>query len=183
MNKVRFPCDNGATRQIHMVLKTGPPFQLYTHIILSSSSGLRSEIIRKALIEQLKETENALRSSKALLEQALAEDKDLESATKGLTDANVNFKDQIKHANMHLPKPKAKAKSNAATTTVWVCYHTEGQCDLYIYILKVYVVIIIYIFFIYNSNFIFIVQTLYSERCQIIGLCWICATVQGVRIR
>ena len=122
-----------------MVLKTGLPFQLYTHIILSSSSGLRSEIIRKALIEQLKETENTLRSSKALLEQALAEDKDLESATKGLTDANVNFKDQIKHANMHLPKPKAKAKSNAATTTVWVCYHTEGQCDLYI--------IYIYIFF------------------------------------
>lgn len=91
------------------------PFQFIPRVTWIPSSVLRSEIIRKALIEQLKESEETLRSSKATLEHALAEDTDLVGPTEGLTAANLAFKDQIKHANMHLPKPKAKAKAKAIT--------------------------------------------------------------------
>lgn len=85
-----------------------PTFQFIPRVTWIPSSVLRSEIIRKALIEQLKESEETLRSSKATLEHALG-------PTEGLTAANLAFKDQIKHANMHLPKPKAKAKAKAIT--------------------------------------------------------------------
>lgn len=47
------------------------------------------------------------------MEHALAMDADLKDPTAGLTAANMAFKGQIKHANMHLPKPKAKAKAAA----------------------------------------------------------------------
>ena len=87
-----------------------------------TSSGyfiLRSEIIRRALVEQLKVCDGELKAAKAGLEQALAEDSDLTGPTSQLDTANANFKNQIKHANMHLPKakPKAKAKSGAGQTT------------------------------------------------------------------
>lgn len=74
-----------------------------------------SEIIRRALVEQLKVCDGELKAAKAGLEQALAEDSDLTGPTSQLDTANANFKNQIKHANMHLPKakPKAKAKSGA----------------------------------------------------------------------
>ena len=61
-----------------------------------------------------------LKAAKAGLEHALAEDSDLTGPTSQLDTANTNFKNQIKHANMHLPKaskPKAKAKSGAGQTT------------------------------------------------------------------
>ena len=80
---------------------------------ISQSFIMRSEIIRRALVEQLKECDGELKTAKAGLEQALAEDSDLTGPTSQLDTANTKFKSQIKHAHMHLPKPKAKAKSGA----------------------------------------------------------------------
>ena len=76
---------------------------------------MRSEIIRTALVKQLKESESELKRCKEALEDALASDTDLATPTQDLEGANKHFKEQIKHANMHLPKatPKAKGKSKA----------------------------------------------------------------------
>eukprot|EP00435_Cladocopium_sp_Y103_P032762 s2673_g8.t1 len=65
---------------------------------------MRSEIIRTALVKQLSVCDGELKTAKASLEQALAEDSDLTAPTKQLDTANQDFKNQIKHANMHLPK-------------------------------------------------------------------------------
>lgn len=54
-----------------------------------------------------------MKQAKDLVEKALAEDTDLGPPTKQLEDANLRFKDEIKHANMHVPKPKAKSKAKA----------------------------------------------------------------------
>ena len=76
---------------------------------------MRSEIIRNALVQQLKETESLLRGAKNNLEMALAQDDDLTNQIAELDKANLSFKDQIKHANMHVkPKPKPKAKAALA---------------------------------------------------------------------
>lgn len=74
---------------------------------------LRKDIIRNALIEQLKQCEATLKTAKASVEEALAQDIDLVGPTENLNQANTQFKEEIKHANMHLPKPKAKAKAKA----------------------------------------------------------------------
>ena len=79
---------------------------------------LRSDIIRNALIQQLEACEKELREGKSAVEGALASDQDLVSPTKGLDEANKKFKDELRHANLHLPKavkPKAKAKAAAGT--------------------------------------------------------------------
>ena len=62
----------------------------------------------------MQETDALLRGAKASLEMALAQDEDLTKHISELDRANLSFKDQIKHANMHVkPKPKAKAKAVA----------------------------------------------------------------------
>ncbi len=90
------------------------PIYLYSP---SHQHTLRKDIIRNALIQQLKQCEDTLKTAKAAVEEALAQDTDLITPTDMLNQANTQFKDEIKHANMHLPKAKAKAKAKAVEQT------------------------------------------------------------------
>ena len=79
-----------------------------------TSMHLRTEIIRTALIAQMKSVDSNLKAAKGELEHALAQDHDLVEPTKKLETANLEFKEHIRHVNMHLPKAKAKAKAKAS---------------------------------------------------------------------
>lgn len=59
-----------------------------------------------------------MRARKAELEDALAKDVDLVNPTKALDNTNKRFKDEVKHANMHLPKSSAKAKAKAQAASI-----------------------------------------------------------------
>lgn len=62
----------------------------------------------------MKSVDSNLKAAKGELEHALAQDHDLVGPTKKLETANLEFKEQIRHVNMHLPKAKAKAKAKAS---------------------------------------------------------------------
>ena len=81
-----------------------------------TSIPLRTEIIRTALIAQMSSIDSSLKAAKGDLEHALAQDFELVEPTKKLDEANLEFKNQIRHVNMHLPKAKAKAKASAIAT-------------------------------------------------------------------
>jgi inorganic pyrophosphatase len=55
-----------------------------------------------------------IKESKVALENAMAQDLPLDGLVEALEEANKHFKDQMKHATMHLPRAKAKAKAAAA---------------------------------------------------------------------
>ena len=82
-----------------------------------TSINLRTEIIRTALIAEMNAVDTRLKAAKGDLEHALAQDHDLVEPTKALDTANLEFKAQIRHVNMHLPKAKAKAKAKALAIT------------------------------------------------------------------
>ena len=78
---------------------------------------LRSDVLRKALIEQMADVDVKLKEAKTSLEQAIAQGLDLSGFTRALDQQNQMFKDQMRHVSMHLPKAtkaKAKAKAQAA---------------------------------------------------------------------
>lgn len=78
-----------------------------------TSIHLRTELIRTALIAEMNAVDTRVKTAKGDLEHALAQDHDLVAPTKALEAANLEFKAQIRHVNMHLPKAKAKAKAKA----------------------------------------------------------------------
>ena len=55
--------------------------------------------------------ETSIKTAKSELEGAMAQDECLDGLIEKLESANLHFKDQMKHANMHIPKGKAKAKA------------------------------------------------------------------------
>ena len=75
----------------------------------------RTEIIKEALLKQMELVEKKLREGKVSLEQAMSQDLDTTGFTTALEGANSEFKEQLRHVTMHLPKAgrggKAKAKA------------------------------------------------------------------------
>ena len=74
---------------------------------------IRSDLIKNALVQQLKIEEQQIKSAKQALEHALAADEPMDQLITQLETANKHFKDEMKHATMHLPKSNAKAKAKA----------------------------------------------------------------------
>ena len=88
---------------------------MFQFIFFANQFGpIRSDLIKNALVQQMQVEEQAIKRAKGDLESALAQDLPMEDLITVLEAANKRFKDQMKHATMHLPKGKAKAKAKAA---------------------------------------------------------------------
>lgn len=74
---------------------------------------VRSELIRRALVDSVGVKCNELKEAKQNLEHAIAQDLPFSELNARLEAANKAVKEEIKHAAMHLPKPKGKAKAKA----------------------------------------------------------------------
>lgn len=75
--------------------------------------GLRADIIRTALVSQMQLVDQKIKDCKAKLEDALTQDQLTEELISELEGINKGFKDEMRHATMHLPKPKSKAKAKS----------------------------------------------------------------------
>eukprot|EP00435_Cladocopium_sp_Y103_P019486 s4489_g4.t1 len=85
-----------------------------SQLAVKLTKGGVTDIIRKALVEQMALEDAKIKDAKGALENAMAQDLSLDGLVESLEAANKHFKDQMKHATMHLPKAKAKAKPAAA---------------------------------------------------------------------
>ena len=70
-------------------------------------------------MKQMGVRQTQLMDGKNALEQAMAQDLDLVGFTRALEEGNAKFKEDMRHAIMHLPRPnkaKGKAAAKAAAT-------------------------------------------------------------------